>query len=395
MKNSSTQFALAQLKTLVPKINDRMQAHLDDAIKQTNDLHGEQAAAYMKEVRRVALAGGKRIRGALVYYGYLLGGGGDEESILDVAAAIELIHTYILIEDDFMDKATARRGYPTLNATVAQMYQKYLSEENGSVNNFSAFLTESFNSDSELKNTDRLPQGDIMHFANSLAVTLSLILSHIALDIFTTADFKDSLKINALHYLHRQIQIVGHGQMFDILNEVNTHVTKEDILNVHKWKTASYTIENPLLIGAILSGMKSRDLETLRAFSIPLGVAFQIQDDIMGTFGDSEKSGKSVDSDIRDGKKTLLTWHIEEYGTTKEKTLLHSVLGNRNATDKEIDALRNLMKSSGALQYSIDEVKRLTEQALQILEKGKNPNWNTDSLNFLTGIAGYMVERKV
>ncbi len=353
-----------QLKSLVPKINDRIAEHLSRYIDASSEKYGQVAGEYMESLRDVALAGGKRLRGALTYHGYGLMQGDDTDVIFDIAVAIELLHTYLLIEDDFMDRANMRHDFPTLHGLFLRQYGPQVGG------------------------------GDGAHIANSLAVTASLILAHIAMEIFHQADFPAVRMQKASLILHKQMQIVGHGQMFDIINMFTENIAESDILHMLEWKTASYTVENPLLVGAILGGADEEVLRILSEFAIPLGTAFQIQDDIIGSFGIIKKTGKPATSDILEGKKTLLTSYVEKHGDNEQRNLLHTVLGNPDASAQDIDKLKKVMIDTGALEYATTQAHDLTDTAKQTLIANKSLFQNEESYRFILGMADYLLRRE-
>jgi geranylgeranyl diphosphate synthase type I len=122
-----------------------------------------------------------------------------------------------------------------------------------------------------------------------------------------------------------------------------------------------------------------------------LGLAFQIQDDILGLFGSEEKTGKPVGSDIREGKKTLLIFHALKRGNDEEKGVLLKTLGNPHVTMKEIDRIRNIVRRTGSLDYSRTLVDELTAQAVQAIQDAP---FRTEARDFLIKIADFIGTRE-
>lgn len=324
------------------------------------------AVEYIKELANVTQVGGKRLRASFVYYSYVMHHGKDVDEILKIAAAIEMIHAFLLIEDDFMDLGDSRRGYPTIHKT----YEKF-HIENG------------FKKDPE-------------HFGHSIAVNVGIIADHLAMNIVTNANFDFKLIKKALNQINRQIIITGHGQIHDILNEVRSDLEEEDILNVLYWKTGIYTYNNPIQTGAILAGANAEDLIMLSDYAIPGGVAFQIQDDILGSFGDEGKTGKPADSDIKEGKQTLLTHYAYQKANESQKKLMNEVIGNPQASDTQINDVRNIFVETGSLDYSKAKALDLVTRAKESLLKNKDvAGWDKLGVDYLEGIADYMIEREL
>ncbi|MEI7578948.1 MAG: polyprenyl synthetase family protein [bacterium] len=326
----------------------------------------EEAIKYMTELKNVAGVGGKRLRAAFVYYSYLMHGGKDFDAITDISAAIEIIHTFFLVDDDFMDMATTRRGYPTIHETYRKFHAK-----------------------NKLKK-------DSLHFGNSIAAVVAIICDHLAMNILTKAKFPAELRLKAMERINRQIITTGHGQIHDILNEVRHNLTEKDILDVFYWKTATYTYDNPIQVGAIFAGVSNpSDLSDLSKYSIPAGIAFQIQDDILGSFGDEGKTGKSAAGDIKEGKQTLLTFKAYEKANQAEKTILDEILGNEQATDGQISQVREIFIKTGSLEYSKQKALELVTDAKKQLLASRKDYWVDEGVDFLEGIADYMIDREL
>jgi geranylgeranyl diphosphate synthase, type I len=363
--NSKALNAKQALKDFKIQVDLVLKEILDKEVKEAEN-YTPLAVDYMTELRNIALTSGKRLRPSFVYYTYKLCGGNDEKEIMKIAAAIELIHVFLLVEDDFMDLATKRRGYPTINETYRKWHAKNLYKK------------------------------DSTHFGNTIAVNVGLMCDHIAMNIVNNSKFDLKLIKKAQNQINNQIIITGHGQIHDMLNEVRSELTEEDIINVLYWKTGIYTYNNPIQVGAILAGATEKQLELLAEYAIPGGVAFQIQDDILGTFGDEESTGKSADGDIMEGKQTLLTFHAYNKASKNEKAIMDEVIGNPKATKKQVDEVRKIFVSTGALEISKNKALELVKEAKASLLKNKvKARWTKEGVEYLEGIADYMIEREL
>lgn len=363
--NSKSDLARTALESFKEKVDKELDGILEKEVKEAKN-YSPFAVGYMKELRSLSAVGGKRLRPSFVYYTYKLCRGEDLDRIITVAAAIELVHLFLLIEDDFMDLADYRRGYPTINATYSRIHEK-----------------------SRFKKNSR-------HFGDTIAVNIGILTDHLAANIILNSGFDINLIKKALNQLNQQIITTGHGQIHDMLNEVRSGLSEEDIINVLYWKTGIYTYNNPIQIGAILAGAEKMELDKLAEYAIPGGVAFQIQDDILGTFGDEKTTGKSSDGDIVEGKQTLLTFYSSKYGTKAQRDFLATVLGNPNSSKEEIQKVREIFIETGALKRTKKKALDLVKEAKASLLRNKVIlDWDGRGVDFLEGIADYMIERNL
>lgn len=307
----------------------------------------------------------KRLRGSFIYYGYKLLGGKDEEAVLDAAKSIELIHTALLMHDDFMDQDDTRRGKPTTH--------EYF----------------------KLEHARRGWRFDGAHYGQSMAINAGDIALLAGYEILGRSRFKDNLKLRAQNNMLRGIVNTGLGQAFDVTLESVGKATEKDIIDLHYAKTGIYTYENPLHTGAILAGGEDGDLEILSKYAIPGGIAFQLQDDILGLFGDPEKTGKPAHSDLRQGKMTLLIIKALEKGTLTQVKALKKIWGKRDISESEAAIARKIVVDTGSLEYSRKVSVKWAKKAQEAISLMKEKKWNAEAIDYLDGIAQYMVEREV
>ena len=303
-------------------------------------------------LRDYVLRGGKRLRGALVVLG-CEAGGGERDQALDASIGIELLHAYLIVHDDFMDRDEVRRGGPTVHAAIAR--------HTGSA-----------------------------HMGASLAVLLGSLCEAWALELVLGAPVPAHRRVAAGQLLARALQEVTVGQMQDVAAPLGAELSSQQVLEVERMKTGSYTFELPLRLGALLAGAGEGVLDVLERFARPLGQAFQIADDLLGTFGSPAVTGKPNASDLREGKRTLLVARALEMAAPRDATLLRSQLGNANLDDAGADALREALLRSGAVQACREEAERLRAHALRALEDAPLPPAVVQSLR---DIAAYTVGR--
>jgi len=306
---------------------------------------------------------GKRLRGAFLYYSYLMHGGKDLDEALRMTAFIELIHSYLLVHDDIMDNADLRRGSFTIHKLYADKY----------------------------KNADKV---DPRHFGEGVALCAGDILCHVGLQILTQSKFPAEYKLKAFELLHYKLTEVGYGQTLDTLGQVIEGVDEDYVLKVHYYKTGTYTYENPIHIGATLARGNDVDYKALSEYAIPAGIAFQLQDDILGMYGDEERLGKPADSDLKEGKTTLLIVYALDHATKDQRKILDRTLGNPNVTAKDLALVRNVIIDTGSLDYSKKVALKLVTKAKTALKERAHPSWKPEGVAFLEGIADYMINRK-
>ncbi|MSU60619.1 MAG: polyprenyl synthetase family protein [Candidatus Staskawiczbacteria bacterium] len=313
----------------------------------------------IKEKRNFVMNGGKRLRPILLYYGYIAAGGKNKKAIMDACIFIELIHGYLLIHDDIIDQDDQRRGMATLHRQYEALYKK-LARQSG-------------------------------HLGVSLAIVAGDMLSTYGYDILGRSSFPDAQKIKALAELNSILSDATTGQTLDILYSTNATVELKDILKVFEYKTAKYTIEGPLRLGAILAGANQKMINLLSRYALPLGIAFQIQDDILGMFGNKKKTGKAIDSDIKQNKKTLLILQAKKLASVAQKKTLAQALGNQHLKNAQVEAVRNIIKETKSLEYSQRLSEKLVNQSKQSIEKS---NLSREVKAFLIELANYIISRE-
>lgn len=288
-------------------------------------------AKFFKEITRVAEAGGKRLRPHLVFLGY----GAYTQQIARVAAAYEFIHLAFLVFDDIIDRDDMRRGQPTI-------HKEYIDTHYRTVKN----------------------EADKRHFATSAAVLAGGTLISSAYELIGEAELSKKDYEIATKLLATGVFEVAGGELLD--TEASFLHGSYDPLVVYRYKTASYSVIAPLLTGASLSPAKysQKTLGQLRDFATNLGIAYQIQDDILGVFGDESITGKSATGDLREGKQTLLIDLFKKAANSEQLQFFEQSFGNSAATDAQLLKLKELLKSSGALAAAQAEETRYKGQAL-------------------------------
>lgn len=262
-----------------------------------------EAAPLLEALAAVTAAGGKRLRPAFCYWGYRAAGGRHRPEIVKVAASLELLHTFAIVHDDIMDDAVERRGVPSVNAAHGP---------------------------------------DVALLAGDLALVL-------ADDLFMHSGFSPVDVARGFGCYSRMRQEVIAGQFLDFQASRAHEIDESQARRIAVLKSGRYSVEEPLLIGAVFAGASDVLVEKLSIFAAPLGEAFQLRDDLLGTFGTTASTGKSVDSDIRQGKRNILfaATLARLSGDDRRFFLEHWGRGDRLRGD-EIDRLRRFVIDSGA-----------------------------------------------
>jgi len=308
-----------------------------------------------------SIEGGKRIRAALVALGYQAGDRENPEDIFPAAVAIELLHNFLLIHDDIIDLSDIRRARPTMH--------KMFEASSGRV----------FPSSAESQ-----------HFCQSMAMLVGDLSCVMATEALTLVNLPAERVVQAFRKLYKIGRDTVIGQGLDIALPLEQEVSEESVMQIYLLKTAKYTVEGPLHVGLTLAGAGEELLEKMSRYAVPVGIAFQIQDDILGVFGTEEELGKSVTSDIKEGKQTLLTVAARRLGTEAQRERLGFLLGNTQVSSADIEEVREIMQLSGALAYARSRAKSLVEDGKAELKKLPI---NMSIKQILEGLADYIVER--
>lgn len=309
-------------------------------------------------IKEFTLRGGKRIRPALIYYGYKCFAEDNEDQVVYASMSIELLHSYLLIHDDIMDGDGLRRNRPT----VHRLYE-----------------------DSDFAANYRSREA----YGTAMAIIAGDIACGMAVDAIATAGFPADRQLRAIQKISQISVNVGYGQALDVLSSCKAACVEEDPILVNRLKTTYYTIEGPLHLGGMLAGASDRELDAFQGYAIPLGQAFQIQDDILGMYGGAEQLGKPIGSDIKEGKKTLLIVKALEMADKKDAAIIKNALGNPTLAGSQIASVRTAVRRSGALEYSRDMAASLVGQAKAAVPTSIRP----EGREFLLGIADYLVSR--
>lgn len=307
------------------------------------------------------IAGGKRIRGGLVKLGYECFRKVEKEKILPVSAAVELSHGAILVHDDILDQSALRHGRPT----VHKQYESY--------------------------HRQHYRKGEPCHYGESMAISVGVVGYYEGISLITRSNFPGYLKTAAVQELARFMMETGYGEALDVDLACREKIAEKEVLTIHRLKTAQYTIVGPLRIGGILAGADEKRLGGFDEYGIPVGIAFQLQDDILGIYGDEKELGKSVGDDIAEGKNTLLYTQAIKKGNSSQRKKLTSLWGKKGVTAPEINQARRIIKETGSLEYSQKLARKLASQGKKSVPKITK---NKELQEVFLSLADFIVERE-
>ena len=304
---------------------------------------------------RSLLSGGKRFRARFAYWGYrAIAGreGQDPPSTPDhpsfvLATALEMFHAAALVHDDIMDKSDTRRGEAS-----AHRHFEALHRAGG------------FAKDPEHYGTSAaLMVGDLL-----LAWSSELVTE--ALSQVSTPEVIAGVR-GEFHQMWNEVTM---GQFLDIHEESCWPITAPDqrferAMRVVTFKSAKYSMEAPLRLGAALAGANAEDRQGLADFGLPLGVAFQLRDDVLGAFGDPEVTGKPSGDDLREGKRTVLIALAEATMNAGVRRVFEDMLGDPEVTPGQISVMQSTLSESGALEKVEEIISQSASEAIAALER--------------------------
>jgi geranylgeranyl diphosphate synthase, type I len=283
---------------------------------------------------------GKRIRPLIMLiscFGYQRGK--KPEDAVKIASVIEMMHSFLLIQDDIIDRSELRRGGRSLHLVCADRYGENSHNRN---------------------------------LGNDLALVLADILFAAAVEIIAASSVPPRVKDRFMGIFASTYEVTAWGQVLDILNSRSKKIENpgETAITVATMKTAYYTVYYPMLMGYMLAGRNAdQEKELIRDFSLPLGLAFQIRDDILGVFGSKEDTGKPTNSDIMEGKVTILiNSTIEKLGPRDRKKFMALFTKNRK-TRRDVDTIRHMIDTSGSREVVVERHWELVEQSRHLLSR--------------------------
>ena len=308
------------------------------------------------------LRGGKRLRPTFAWWGWR-GTGGDEsaaDGVLQVVSSLELVQACALIHDDLIDSSDSRRGRPTVHVAFSDQHtaQRWL--------------------------------GSPAVFGLAAAVLIGDLALAWADDMFSAAALPAETLDRARPAWRAMRTEVLAGQFLDMRTQAIGDASPEAALRVSRLKTAAYTVERPLHLGAALAGAAPAQIATLREFGRDLGVAFQLRDDLLGVFGDPSVTGKPAGDDLREGKRTLLIALGMRLAGDDQAAIIAEALGDPALTESDVDVVRKTLTEVGAVSAVEQRIDELTYTALATLDRAR---LTEPAATHLTDLAGKVTQR--
>jgi geranylgeranyl diphosphate synthase type I len=309
-------------------VNARLQTLLDEEHERWSAVDHDLAAPF-DALRSYVLPGGKRLRPAFCYWAFVGAGGAREDpAVVDAGAALEMLHTAALVHDDVIDGSARRHGSDSVHVRFAREHRRGRWA------------------------------GDPQRFGEGTAI----IVGDLAL--VYSSRLMAGAPAAAMSVFEEMRLEVNVGQYLDVLGAavgVDAAGAVSRAARICRYKTAKYTVERPLHIGAALAApARAEELtEALSRFGLPLGEAFQLKDDLLGVFGDPSVTGKPVGDDLREGKPTLLASLAAEAAGPE----FAAEIGRAGLSESEVHGLQKLIAESGAKTRVESEVSRLVGEA--------------------------------
>lgn len=310
------------------RIEQVLAGFFDDAVGMLTDISVD-LAAVTDVARRFVLEGGKRLRPAFCYWGYRAVGGAEragrcdprvatEAAVIRAAASLELLQACALVHDDVIDSSDTRRGMPAAHRRFAALHR-----------------TGGWH-------------GDPIAFGEAVAILLGDLFLVWADTMLTTSGSGVAAMARARPvYDAMRVELMS-GQYLDVLEQALGGGSVERSLRVARYKSAKYTVERPVHLGAALGDASAEQVAALRRYGIHLGEAFQLRDDLLGVLGDAEVTGKPAGDDLREGKRTVLIALTLRAASAADRDVVARHLGDPALDAAGVSALREVVSRTGA-----------------------------------------------
>ena len=305
---------------------------------------GDDFAALVAELESYVLRGGKRIRPAFAWLGWI-GAGGDPEdpvatAVLNACAGFELLHASGLIHDDIIDASQTRRGHPAAHVAYAERHR------------------------------ERRFSGDPGTFGTGTAILIGDLVLIWADVLVRASGLPADAHVRVSPVWSAVRSEVMYGQLLDLISQVSRSEDVDAALRINQYKTASYTVERPLQFGAAIAGADDDLFAAYRVFGADIGIAFQLRDDLLGVFGDPVVTGKPSGDDLREGKRTVLLATALKRADERDPdaaAYLRAKVGT-DLADEEIARIRGIFCDVGAVEEIERQISLRTDRALAALE---------------------------
>jgi geranylgeranyl pyrophosphate synthase len=279
----------------------------------------------------ITMGGGKRLRPYLVCLSYQGYGGQDYDGVIPIAAAVELLHNSMLIHDDIIDRDTIRHSRPNVSGSYLEIYGR-----------------------------------GMRHHADGAALLAGDLALSAAYELALSSSLPAEARVSAMEQLAQMIFIVVGGELLDTEATLGP-LAAADTGTIIELKSAHYSFIGPLTLGGMLAGAPKAQLQQLSRYGRALGSAYQLVDDVLGLFGDESKTGKSITSDLEEGKPTYLMQQTVAHASEADRHWLERTIGQGSITAPDAERVRELVISTGARQATgrlIDDYAAAAQQSL-------------------------------
>jgi geranylgeranyl diphosphate synthase type I len=346
---------MAESTRLVDLVQRRIDDFLSERTTELAAITPELGA--VTDVARDFLSGGKRFRALFCYWGWQsVSGRADEfdplqddtasrdlDGVVLAASALEVFHAAALVHDDIMDRSDTRRGKLSAHRLFESIHR------------------------------DGGWDGDAAQFGEAAALLLGDLLLGWSDELFDAGGslltVDGAARAGRGEFARMRTEVTA-GQYLDILEENSwlVHPESEALSRAHRvivYKSAKYSVEAPLAIGGALAGASEAQLAALRSFGLPLGVAYQLRDDVLGVFGDPAVTGKPAGDDLREGKRTVLIALARTRLPANARSLVDELMGDPDLDGQQVDMVRTALRDSGAP----DEVERIIDHNVELARR--------------------------
>lgn len=326
------QIVVSSITAFTSRVDDRISALLC-AEKARWSAVSAATADPLVSLEQLVMAGGKRLRPSFCYWAFV-GAGGDahDSRIVDAASALELLHCFALVHDDVMDDSPCRRGRPSVHA------------------------------DYEARHIGSGWRGESRRFGEGMAVLVG-DLAFVYADLLMA-----QAPLQAIGVFTELRLEANMGQYLDLLGAAKAESDPEGARLIRLYKSAKYTVERPLHLGAAIGGRLADLKPVLSSFGLPLGEAFQLRDDLLGAFGDPGLTGKPVGGDIQEGKPTALYAFAKERSSGVSAKALDKCFGAKDLSASEVEQVQAIFEETGARAAVEDRIAFLLDEAVGALQ---------------------------
>jgi len=343
------------------KVNHALIEYLDMEINRVGRL-GAWHIEYFENIKEYMTSGGKRLRPILVAIGYKsIKENVEIKHLYRAACSVEILHNGSLLHDDLIDHDESRRGGKTFHIIYQDKLKKISTEERA------------------------------QDYGMTMAILGGDSLINMGGTIISASELEPEIAAKCLELY----QIAFRGLVDGVLLEmemVNFPTTTPEVyLEMVSLKTA-ILFEKSLVMGAIMAKAEESQIKALGTFGVKVGQAFQMQDDILGSFGDESVTGKPADGDIHEGKKTMLVIQAQLLGNSEQKKELDCLIGKPDMTKAEVDQVRDLFRKTGALDKTQEIMETLLQEGQSALVT-VDPPLNQVQKEFLLALSEFLTKR--